>query len=142
MGGTIRQQQKDEAKGKACLKPFAWLLVFAYMTMIFYFSHQSSDKQPIQTAGPGYAAHMLEYLGLGVLLYLAFHSIGRLSARNVFGFGGVYAATDELHQYFIPTRTAALGDWAADFAGIVVGFFFTENIMKKISTRKKKDVIS
>lgn len=35
----------------------------------------------------------------------------------------VYGASDEIHQYFVPSRYAEVADWAADLVGSVVGAF-------------------
>ena len=32
-----------------------------------------------------------------------------------------YGALDEWHQSFVPGRTASMGDWAADSAGVILG---------------------
>jgi VanZ family protein len=38
------------------------------------------------------------------------------------GLGLLYAATDEWHQAFVPTRVPNMGDWWADVAGVCVGY--------------------
>lgn len=35
----------------------------------------------------------------------------------------VYGASDEFHQYFVPTRSCDAADWAADVLGSIVGAF-------------------
>jgi VanZ family protein len=35
--------------------------------------------------------------------------------------GAVYAATDELHQYFVPSRQMDAVDWLVDLAGVLAG---------------------
>lgn len=35
--------------------------------------------------------------------------------------GILYAATDELHQYFVPGRSCDFTDWLADIAGLACG---------------------
>ena len=37
--------------------------------------------------------------------------------------GLVYAATDEIHQSFVPGRSPDAADWVADALGVVVGSF-------------------
>ena len=36
--------------------------------------------------------------------------------------GAFYGASDEWHQRFVPGRSPSLGDWAADVAGVVLGY--------------------
>ena len=67
-------------------------------------------------------AHVMEYAVLAMLLYRAFvHSAlkGRraLSAGLVLLLCAAYAATDEFHQAFAPSRTASLRDVMIDICG-------------------------
>jgi VanZ family protein len=67
-------------------------------------------------------AHVSEYAVLAVLLYRAFvHTAlkGRraLSAGLVLLLCSVYAATDEFHQSFVPSRTASVRDVMIDICG-------------------------
>ena len=67
-------------------------------------------------------AHVSEYAVLAVLLYRAFvHTAlkGRraLSAGLVLLLCAAYAATDEFHQAFVPSRTASLRDVMIDICG-------------------------
>ena len=63
-------------------------------------------------------AHVCEYAILGALLLRA---LGR--AELAVAAGVAYAATDELHQHFVPGRHAALRDVAIDAAGVLAGVF-------------------
>ena len=68
------------------------------------------------------AAHVSEYAVLAVLLYRGFvHTAlkGRraLSAGLVLLFCAAYAASDEFHQSFVPSRTASLRDVMIDLCG-------------------------
>lgn len=98
---------------------------------------------------PGWpsAAHFGLYLVLGALLYRAADgrggkgdeassrapcplppshcppsSRGQLSVLLLaLAAGAVYAATDELHQHFVPSRQADVWDWLVDLAGVLAG---------------------
>ena len=61
-------------------------------------------------------AHLTEYGVLGGLLYRA---LGREALALATGI--VYAATDELHQYFVRGRHASPVDVAIDAVGVAVG---------------------
>jgi VanZ family protein len=68
------------------------------------------------------AAHVSEYAVLAVLLYRAivhtvFKSRRALSAGLVLLACAAYAATDEFHQSFVPSRTASLRDVMIDMCG-------------------------
>ena len=61
-------------------------------------------------------AHTAEYAVLGALLVRAVHR-----PRVAFVLGVLYAASDELHQTFVPGRHGSLVDVAIDSVGIAVG---------------------
>jgi len=68
------------------------------------------------------AAHVSEYALLAVLLYRAFvHTVFQsrraLSAGTVLLSCAAYAASDEFHQSFVPSRTASLRDVMIDVCG-------------------------
>lgn len=70
--------------------------------------------------------HAIEYAGFGGLLARALALGGRgLSARGAVvaavGLGALYGASDELHQAFVPNRTADPFDWMADVTGAAAG---------------------
>ncbi|MFH2055866.1 MAG: VanZ family protein [bacterium] len=69
--------------------------------------------------------HFFEYLCFGILIFRAFPRVWQAQRRQLllFGmsvFGLVYAAIDEIVQYFVPGRDSAIGDWAADAAGYLL----------------------
>jgi VanZ family protein len=61
-------------------------------------------------------AHFGEYVVLGWLLSRAIDREPLAAAVGV-----VYAASDELHQHFVPGRQASPRDVAIDSAGVIVG---------------------
>jgi VanZ family protein len=69
------------------------------------------------------AAHVFEYLILGMLLLSGFYSGARPQRSCIAAFlcGVVYAASDETHQIFIPGRTASPIDVGIDSIGIMAG---------------------
>jgi VanZ family protein len=126
----------------------SWLPAALWAALIFLLSAQSEPPDPAGLAGtPGWsqAAHFGLYLVLGALLYIAFRGAGcrvrgagEGSGSGVQGAGGwkrpmtgayllalaagaLYAATDEVHQYFVPMRQADVLDWIVDVAGVLAG---------------------
>jgi len=68
--------------------------------------------------------HFTEYLILSVLLYRALRGGRRWSlpaAATAVGVAGLYAVVDELHQLFVPGRTAAASDCLIDVSGAAAG---------------------
>jgi VanZ family protein len=81
------------------------------------------------------AAHFIEYFILSALVSAAWAATALRKGRRgrdargramLFGmaFGAVYAATDELHQYFVPGRAARAADVLLDAAGAAAGAGF------------------
>jgi VanZ family protein len=94
-------------------------LALFYAAVIFWLS----SIPPIQT-GPSYADkifHFTEYFIFAFLLLKAFTKrlVQGKDAIAPLLIGAIYAATDELHQAFVPGRTPSVFDWIADVAGIL-----------------------
>lgn len=84
-------------------------------------------------------AHIFQYLILGILLTIAVsrHTEKRLTMLFLPLFSGAaYAASDELHQHFIPGRTGALKDVMVDLIGVVLGVGITYLIVNLARKRK------
>ncbi len=84
-------------------------------------------------------AHLTEYAVLGALLWRALR--GSFSAtRNgllatvAFLVAAVFAASDEFHQSFIPSRTASPRDVMIDICGVIVGLLIYRTICPQSST--------
>ena len=90
------------------------------MGLIFWLSSMSSPPSP----GPinDKILHFVAYGGLATLCLRA-TSGGRLAGLSLragllaWGLATAYGATDEVHQHFVPYRTADIADLAADAAG-------------------------
>jgi VanZ family protein len=95
-----------------------WLPVVVWAAVIFTFSSIPSLSTGLGTWDTilRKGAHLTEYAVLGGLLYRA---LGREPLALAVGIA--YAATDELHQYFVRGRHASPVDVAIDAVGIAVG---------------------
>lgn len=95
-----------------------WLPVVIWAAVIFTFSSIPSLSTGLGTWDTilRKGAHLTEYAVLGGLLYRA---LGREPLALAVGIA--YAATDELHQYFVRGRHASPVDLAIDAVGIAVG---------------------
>ncbi len=75
------------------------------------------------------AAHVTEYAILGVLLWRALRrglpipgwSWERKTAAVAWSLATLYAATDEIHQSFVPSRTGQIQDVLIDSGGAALG---------------------
>lgn len=64
--------------------------------------------------------HLAEYAPFGWLSLKAFMPATPAGFLASVGFSLTYAASDEMHQSFIPGRDANIMDWLADAAGILI----------------------
>jgi|Deesub1362A_J573_1020465.scaffolds.fasta_scaffold00206_29 VanZ family protein len=64
--------------------------------------------------------HLLLYMGFGILLNASFRQYyQRQPAACSLIAGTLYGISDEIHQIFVPGRTASFLDLSADIAGLV-----------------------
>jgi VanZ family protein len=71
-------------------------------------------------------AHLLEYAVLAVLLH---RGVGNEGGCRALLIGGLYAASDEFHQSFVPGRNAELLDLAFDILGVVLGLYMARTVI-------------
>jgi VanZ family protein len=94
------------------------------MAAIFYVSGLSIAPLPQQVSDK--TGHLVAYAGLGLLCVRAV--AGGLPRRVVLqvalaalGIAAAYGAFDEVHQWFVPGRSADVLDWVADVSGALIG---------------------
>jgi VanZ family protein len=103
-----------------------WLPLLAYCLLIFI---QSSSSEPVELPGIPQIDKLLHaggYSLLGILFYRAYRSrwpdaSGWAMANVSLLSGSFYGMTDEIHQYFVPGRSADPWDWLADTIGVMLG---------------------
>jgi VanZ family protein len=91
-----------------------WSAALGWMGLIFYLSSRPSS---LPSVVPDYIPHFAAYVILALLLLraLRLHPIpGRGAVALALLITVLYAASDELHQAFVPTRTASLQDFLVD----------------------------
>lgn len=103
-----------------------WLPVVVYCLLIFIqSSYPATDSLP-SFPHADKLAHAGGYALLGFLFYRAYLTTGMnkwamalliISALSA----SAYGVSDEIHQYFVPSRTADIVDAMADTAGSVLG---------------------
>ena len=142
-------------------------LTLMCMTMIFFFSSQNGEESQgvsdgllariksfilllpsITGKGAEYDiskyAHMFEYcmLGISSMLFtreLLIKQPGTPAAPlAAWGFSFLYACSDELHQYFVPGRSARFTDVLVDSAGFTLGVAATYIICRVFADKKRE----
>jgi VanZ family protein len=88
--------------------------------------------------------HWAEYFVLAVLLLRALASEWRITWQWRSAFWTlllvlVYAAGDELHQAFVPSRSAVVQDVLVDFFGGTCGVLWMYTLRKRSNTREQDD---
>jgi VanZ family protein len=101
-----------------------WAPVVAYMAAIFFVS--GMPIAPLPAGVDDKTGHVSAYVGLAILAVRAVG--GGLPCRVVasvaglaFAITGGYGMSDELHQWFVPGRSADVADWYADITGAAIG---------------------
>lgn len=67
--------------------------------------------------------HLAEYVPFGWLSMKAFMPATPRGFLASLGFSLAYAASDEVHQSFVPGREMSLMDWLADAVGILISSY-------------------
>ena len=98
-----------------------WAPVVIYMALIFVGSSISRPPDLPSAIGDK-GAHALLYFGLGALFVRAlaggsWRPFGARTGLRAVAYSTVYGVTDEIHQMFVPPRTAEVADLVADAAG-------------------------
>ncbi len=100
-----------------------WLVVFTYAFLIFYLS-SLPDPSPVSLPSmTDKLVHFVEYSILGFLLFRALDGTAGSEKALFLSFlaAALYGITDEIHQYYVPTREADIFDVLADAAGGLAG---------------------
>ena len=90
------------------------------------------------------AAHFTIYTVFGFLLSAALEV--DLGGKKVFllalCIGALYAASDEIHQYFVPGRACQIRDVLIDTCGVCTGALIWKGILKTVGHFKRKRTAS
>lgn len=82
--------------------------------------------------------HFGAYGLLSFLLYLTmyfqtkYRLLNKYPATFTLLFASLYGLVDELHQLFVPGRSADVLDWSADFLGSVLAVLISKFILEKL----------
>lgn len=97
-----------------------WVPPVSWMAGIFFFSSLSASDTP--SFLPDYVFHFFEYAVLGFLFLRAFSGHKTTSVKAppwAASASIIYAALDELHQFFVLTRDCSFKDFVVDVAAVL-----------------------
>ncbi|MFZ3059382.1 MAG: VanZ family protein [Candidatus Methanoperedens sp.] len=96
-----------------------------YAILIFYLSAQEPEGIPVPQLFPHQdkVMHLGEYIPFGWLSLKAFIPLTPAAFLASMGFSLAYAASDEMHQSFVPGREMSFMDWLADAVGILISSY-------------------
>ncbi|MEW5908295.1 MAG: VanZ family protein [Thermodesulfobacteriota bacterium] len=120
---------------------FDWTPVFLYCLMIFSFSSRPAPSQIPVFPYSDKIVHLLIYMIMGILFYRAFRrekDQTRTAIELAVSASILYGISDEIHQSFVPGRTAELSDVLADAFG---SFFGVLLFHRFIRNRKNPDKV-
>ena len=101
-----------------------WPPALLWAAAIFYLSSQSRPLGRRWPSLPSALAHVFEFAVLAALLHRALAAEPQRRQRAVapaFVLTALYAASDEVHQLFVPERTASLAEYGLDLLGASLG---------------------
>ena len=120
---------------------YYWMPVLAYCLFIFILSSKPAPEQVPVFPFSDKVIHFLIYAPLGVLFYRAFGTLkSRIWVTIILSVSvsALYGASDEIHQAFVPSRTAELSDVLADALGSLFGVILFYVAVGKKRDRKRK----
>jgi VanZ family protein len=122
------------------LKAFLWVLPLLYMMMIWRMSSLPSNAY-VELPDTNVdrfikeSLHLVEFAILYLLFVLAAYFNEKLTATTSLIFAIVaclYGLTDEIHQSFVPARSATLIDLIKDVIGVSVAYYFVRKKLLRI----------
>ncbi|MFC0475818.1 VanZ family protein [Robertmurraya beringensis] len=129
------------------MKKFLWTLPLAYMALIWTLSSFPADEF---VALPDLSLdriikeslHLVEFGILYLLFALALYGNGQLTKKTSLLFAIIaclYGALDEIHQSFVPYRSATWIDLVKDVIGVTVAYYFVNRFyfLKKNKLEQK-----
>ena len=114
--------------GQSKLRNFliCWLPLIIYCLAIYIQSGQPGLKHIPDVRFLDKFLHFGAYGLLGILFFRAYETLPLKANKTLLillsiGSATLYGISDEIHQYFVPSRTADIADMAADSVGSIIG---------------------
>jgi VanZ family protein len=123
---TMRGSMRAARLKREAIARTRWVLVLAWMGLIFYLSSQSDLPTPngLSAEVEAILGHLTVYAVLAALVANALADSGISTVRRLIYalvFAVLYGVSDELHQSFVPGRDPDVFDLMVDGIGACVG---------------------
>ncbi len=120
---------------------FKCILTIAYASFIYYASSQDTSSVSL----PPFSDKLIHFGVFGLLCLMICWTLSSFTIGNkwiykiilAIGITSLYGASDEIHQFFTPNRSADIFDWLADTLGAITAGFFWHMVTHKRQTKKK-----
>lgn len=114
-------------------------LLVGWSILIFILSSVPGNHYPVVSIPQADKfVHFGLYTPLGFFAAWFFRSAG-YSMKAPLYYGLLYAASDELHQLFVPRRSCSLADWGADAVGTLAGIGIYITVQRKLNSTKDQE---
>ena len=122
-----------------------WFPLIIYCILIFLQSSFPSIESVPELPYSDKLLHFCAYAVLGALFFRAYKTLrvrNRLNLLIMFSIlsSSLYGISDELHQYFVPSRSAEWMDIFADVLGSVFGVFIYQYFTTKFTDNRFKSL--
>ena len=124
--------------GRSKLRNFfiCWLPLVIYCLAIYIQSGQPGLKHIPDVRFLDKFLHFGAYGLLGILFFRAYETLPLKANKTLLillsiGSATLYGISDEIHQYFVPSRTADIADMAADSVGSIIGVIAAWMVWRK-----------
>ena len=107
---------------------YRWLPLIIYCLVIYIQSDLPSIEHIPSFEFSDKVMHFFAYAGLGVLFYRAYQTLHlkdnlkMLILTSIIS-ASLYGISDEIHQYYVPSRDADIFDVIANFLGALCGVY-------------------
>jgi VanZ family protein len=115
---------------------------FAYAVLIYYVSSLQIIHPPsIGFSWEDKIYHFGEYAVLTIFVFIALkYYRSQFIKKHTYLLAGLFAcffaASDEIHQYFVPGRESTVGDLTSDCLGTIVALYVIWRFLKFINTKR------
>lgn len=123
------------------LKVRAWIFFLLYASLLIFLSHQPGDPtRPLPFPHFDKVQHLVGYFVFGFFFRRAIY-FTNLEKKDAWVLLGtlLFAISDEIHQSYIPNRSADALDVVADLCGAILGLFFFRGITRFLKMPKKPE---